>query len=145
MLNVCTITGRLVEDPELRSTKQENVPVTSLRLACRRDYCKNGEAETDFFNVSAWRHTAEFICEHFAKGSMITVVGRLTNRAWKDKFEQNRISTEIVADNVYFGESRRREPAVVCASVSELDSEGCDGDLPFLDGDSSFDDDDDDD
>jgi single-strand DNA-binding protein len=105
MLNLCALTGRLVEDPELRMT-QNDIPVTSLRLAVQRDYGKDGERETDFFDVVAWRTTAEFVSNHFSKGSMITVTGRLQNRSWTDKDGGKRTKTELIADNAYFGESK---------------------------------------
>lgn len=116
MLNRITITGRLVADPELRTTKTQ-VPVCSLRIANDRDYGKNGEKETDFIDIVAWRSTAEFISKYFSKGRLITVDGRLQTRAWKDKSGNNRIAYEIVADNAYFGDSKR-------------DDDSADGDFP---------------
>lgn len=83
MLNRITMTGRLVADPELRRT-QSGVSVTSFRIANDRDYGKGEEKETDFFDVVAWRSTAEFICKYFTKGRMISVDGRLQTRGWKD-------------------------------------------------------------
>jgi len=108
MLNHIVIMGRLVRDPELRST-QSGVSVTSFTLAVDRDY-KNrdsGEKETDFIDVVAWRGTAEFVCKYFTKGRMAIAEGRLQIRDWKDRDGNNRRSAEIVADNVYFGDSRR--------------------------------------
>lgn len=106
MLNRITMNGRLVADPELRHT-QSGVPVCSFRIANDRDYSKDGEKETDFFDVVAWRATAEFISKYFTKGRLITVDGRLQTRAWKDKEGNNRVSVEIVVDNAYFGDSKR--------------------------------------
>ena len=109
MLNFAIMTGRLVADPELRHTNNET-PVASLRIAVGRDFAKKGEdSATDFFDVVAWRKTAEFVCSYFKKGSLITVVGRMENREWTDKAGQNRISTELVADRAYFGESKRKD------------------------------------
>lgn len=108
MLNRIIIMGRLVRDPELRTT-QSGIPVTSFTLAVDRDY-KNrdsGEKSTDFIDVVAWRQTAEFICKYFAKGRMAVAEGRLQIRDWKDREGNNRRSAEVVADNVYFGDSRR--------------------------------------
>jgi len=108
MLNRIVIMGRLVRDPELRTT-QTGVPVTSFTLAVDRDY-KNrdsGEKSTDFIDVVAWRQTAEFICKYFAKGRMAVAEGRLQIRDWKDREGNNRRSAEVVADNVYFGDSKR--------------------------------------
>lgn len=95
-------------DPELRHT-QSNVAVTSFRIANDRDYGKGDEKETDFFDVVAWRTTAEFICKYFNKGRMIEVDGRLQPRAWKDKEGNNRVSTEILAENAYFGDSKKND------------------------------------
>ena len=106
MLNRITMTGRLVADPELRRT-QSGVSVTSFRIANDRDYGKGEEKETDFFDVVAWRSTAEFICKYFTKGRMAVVSGRLQIRNWTDKEGNKRRSAEVVADNVYFGDSKR--------------------------------------
>lgn len=108
MLNLTVLTGRLVNDPELRQT-QSNIPVASFRVAVRRDFVKKGDGDTDFFDVVAWRGTAEFVNKYFKKGSMIQLVGRLQNRHWKDKHDQARVSTELVADKAYFGESKGKD------------------------------------
>lgn len=108
MLNRIVIMGRLVRDPELRTT-QTGVSVTSFTLAVDRDF-KNrdsGEKNTDFIDVVAWRQTAEFVCKYFGKGRMAVVEGRLQIRDWKDRDGNNRRSAEVVADNVYFGDSKR--------------------------------------
>ena len=108
MLNRIIIMGRLVRDPELRTT-QSGIPVTSFTLAVDRDFKsrENGEKSTDFIDVVAWRQTAEFVCKYFAKGRMAVAEGRLQIREWKDRDGNNRRTAEVVADNVYFGDSRR--------------------------------------
>jgi len=108
MLNRIIIMGRLVRDPELRTT-QSGIPVTSFTLAVDRDFKSrdNGEKSTDFIDVVAWRQTAEFVCKYFAKGRMAVAEGRLQIREWKDRDGNNRRTAEVVADNVYFGDSRR--------------------------------------
>lgn len=108
MLNHITIMGRLVADPELRYT-QSGVAVASFRVAVDRDYQPRdgGEKQTDFINVVAWRQTGEFVSKYFSKGSMIVVSGRLQMRDWTDKEGGKRTTAEVVADNVYFGETRR--------------------------------------
>jgi len=108
MLNVLTITGRLVDNPTLRHTNS-NVPVTSYRIAVKRDYVVKDDDDTDFFDVVAWRTTAEFVCEHFGKGSLMQIVGRIENRKWEDKHNQPRVTTEIKAEKVYFGESKGKD------------------------------------
>ncbi|MBU5626135.1 single-stranded DNA-binding protein [Oscillibacter sp. MSJ-2] len=107
MLNRIILMGRLVADPELRRT-QSGTPVTSLRIAVDRDFKnQSGEKETDFIDVVAWRATAEFVAKYFAKGRMAVVEGRLQIRPWTDKEGNKRTSAEVVADNVYFGDSKR--------------------------------------
>ena len=156
MLNKIVIMGRLTRDPEMRQTGS-GTPVTSFSLAVERDYSgrDGGEKQTDFIDVVTWRHTAEFVSKYFAKGDMAAVSGRLQIRDWTDREGGKRRSAEVVADNVYFGESKRRDggdaprPAAPSASApahrgsyggydnvpqggsafSELDDD--DGDLPF--------------
>ncbi len=108
MLNHIVIMGRLTRDPELRTT-QSGVSVTSFTVAVDRDFGgrDGGERQTDFIDCVAWRQTGEFVSKYFHKGSMIVVSGRLQSRKWQDREGNNRTSWEIVADNVYFGESRR--------------------------------------
>ena len=106
MMNKVTIMGRLCADPELRRT-QSGISVCSCRLAVDRDYLTNGERETDFFDVTAWRGAAEFISGYFSKGRMIAVEGRLQTRAWMDRSGNNRVSVEIVAERAYFADSKR--------------------------------------
>lgn len=108
MLNRITITGRLCADPDLRRT-QPGTPVTSIRIACDRDFGKGEEKETDFLDVVAWRGTAEFICRYFTKGRLITVDGRLQTRGWTDKQGNKRVAHEIIADHAYFGDSKPSE------------------------------------
>ena len=108
MLNRIIIMGRLVRDPELRTT-QSGTSVTSFTLAVDRDFKsrESGEKGTDFIDVVAWRQTAEFVCKYFAKGRMAIAEGRLQIREWKDKDGNNRRTAEVVAENVYFGDSKR--------------------------------------
>jgi single-strand DNA-binding protein len=110
MLNHIVIMGRLTRDPELRYT-QSGTAVASFRVAVDRDYqSKNsGERQTDFIDVVAWRSTGEFVSKYFQKGSMIIVSGSLQMRDWTDREGAKRTSAEVVADNVYFGESKRRD------------------------------------
>ena len=109
MLNKIIIMGCLTHDPELRRT-QGGTAVTSFSIACDRDFkSQSGERETDFIDVVAWRSTAEFVSKYFAKGRMAVVAGRLQIRDWTDREGSKRRSAEIVADNVYFGDSRPRE------------------------------------
>ena len=108
MLNHITIMGRLVRDPELRRTGS-GVAVASFTLAVDRDFGKNenGERETDFIDCVAWRQTGEFVSKYFAKGRMAVVSGRLQIRGWTDKEGNKRRTAEVMAENVYFGDSKR--------------------------------------
>ena len=107
MLNKIFIMGRLTRDPELRRT-QSGTAVTSFSLAVDRDFkSQSGEKETDFIDVVAWRNTAEFVSKYFTKGRMAIVEGRLQIRDWTDKDGGKRRSAEVVADNVYFGDTKR--------------------------------------
>ena len=108
MLNHIVIMGRLTRDPELRRTGS-GIAVASFSLAVDRDYSPKdgGERETDFIDCVAWRQTGEFVSKYFTKGSMIVVSGRLQIRNWTDKEGNKRRSAEVVADNCYFGESKR--------------------------------------
>ena len=107
MLNKIIIMGRLTRDPELRRTGS-GTAVTSFSLAVDRDFkSQSGEKETDFIDVVAWRSTAEFVSKYFTKGRMAVVEGRLQIRDWTDKDGNKRRSAEVVADNVYFGDSKR--------------------------------------
>jgi len=110
MLNHITIMGRLTRDPELRYT-QSQTPVASFTLAVDRDFGgrDGGEKQTDFIDCVAWRQTAEFVSKYFQKGSMAVVSGRLQIRDWTDRDGGKRRSAEVVVDNIYFGESRRRD------------------------------------
>lgn len=126
MLNTITIMGRLTRDPELRYT-QSNTPVASFTLAVDRDF---GEKQTDFIDCVAWRSSAEFVSRYFGKGSMAAVAGRLQIREWTDNNGSKRRSAEVVAEHVYFGESKRREASadISAADFEDLDD---DGELPF--------------
>ena len=127
MLNRICIMGRLTVAPELRYT-QSNTPVASFTLAVDRDYQQGGsEKQTDFIPCVAWRGTAEFVSKYFTKGSMAVVSGRLQLRDWTDKDGNKRRTAEVVADNIYFGESKKRDtsPDVQFEEIPD------DGELPF--------------
>ena len=108
MLNHIVIMGRLVRDPELRRTGS-GTAVASFTVAVDRDFESNGQKETDFIDCVAWRQTGEFVSKYFTKGRMIVVSGRLQIRSWNDKDGNKRRTAEVVADNCYFGDSKREE------------------------------------
>ena len=108
MLNHITLMGRLVRDPELRRTGT-GIAVASFTVAVDRDFSgrDGGEKETDFIDCVAWRNTAEFVSKYATKGRMVVVSGRLQIRSWTDKDGNKRRTAEVVADNCYFGDSKR--------------------------------------
>lgn len=110
MLNHIVIMGRLTRDPELRRTGS-GLAVTSFSVACERDWPNKdtGEKEVDFINCVAWRQTGEFVSKYFNKGSMIVVSGRLQIRSWTDDNGNKRTTAEVVAENVYFGGSKKEQ------------------------------------
>jgi single-strand DNA-binding protein len=116
MLNHIVLMGRLTRDPELRYT-QSQVPVATFRIAVDRDFGgrDGAEKQTDFIDVVAWRSTGEFVSKYFTKGSMAVVSGRLQIRDWTDRDGNKRTSAEVVADNVYFGDSKRRDDGAPAA------------------------------
>lgn len=136
MLNNIVIMGRLTRDPELRYT-QQNTPVVSFSVACERDRAPKGQnRETDFIECVAWRSTAEFVSKYFFKGQMAVVSGRLQMRDWTDRDGNKRKSAEIVADNVYFGESKKGERRTTDIPEDAMPGDfqelyDDDGELPF--------------
>ena len=143
MLNRIVVMGRLTRDPELRHT-QSGTAVSSVTLAVDRDFKgASGEKDTDFIDVVAWRNTAEFLSKYFTKGRMAVVEGRLQLRDWTDKEGNKRRAAEVVADSVYFGDSKREGENKATSyaapagygtpaggdAFAELDDD--DGELPF--------------
>lgn len=110
MLNHVTIMGRLTRDPELRHTRS-GTAVTSFTLAVDRDFKdkNSGETATDWISCTAWKGTAEFVSRYFRKGRMAVVDGRLQTRSYQDRDGNKRTAVEVVADHVYFGDSRKKE------------------------------------
>ena len=133
MLNKIVLMGRMTRDPELRQTPTGN-SVVSFTLACDRDFAAQGaEKETDFVDIVAWRNTAEFVSKYFSKGRMAVVSGRLQIRNWEDKDGNKRKTAEIVAESVYFCDSKRSEsgtPAETSGEFQELPDDEK-GELPF--------------
>lgn len=138
-MNVTVLMGRLTADPELKHTPN-NVAVTSFTLAVDRAYVKQGaQRESDFIGIVAWRSTAEFICKYFRKGQMMAVQGQIQTRSYTDKDGNKRKAFEVVAENVSFTESRKKDgesreksrsgsPDVETDDFEELPT---DDDLPF--------------
>ncbi len=150
MLNRTILMGRLVADPELKTTAS-GVSVTSFRIAVERSYVKSGEErKADFIDIVCWRQTAEFVCRYFSKGSLIAVEGQLQSRTYQAKDGTNRYVLEVVADNVSFTGERRDsssysqsysqpvapvptqpEPSYQSGTPSDFQEMPFDDDLPF--------------
>lgn len=113
MLNIVALMGRLVYEPELKTTPS-GINVCSFRIACDRNFARQGEQrQADFIDIVAWRHTAEFVCKYFRKGSMIAVEGSLQTRQYQDKNGNNRTATEVLASQVSFCGGKVAERVVV--------------------------------
>lgn len=132
MLNTAILMGRLVKDPEMRST-QSGTPVCSFTLAVNRRGKDDG---TDFLDIVAWSKTAEFVSKYFQKGQLVAVKGRIQTRTWEDQNNNKRKSVEIVAEEVHFAESKKSgsneqvgDPMAALGGFGMLP--GDDGDLPF--------------
>lgn len=131
MLNKVIVMGRMVRNPELRRTNS-GAAVASFTIACDRDFKSDGgEREADFIECVAWRNTAEFVSKYFSKGRMAVVSGRLQTRNWTDKEGNKRKATEIVAESVYFGDSKREELQSYAAPQGSFAELPDDGELPF--------------
>lgn len=143
MLNKVVLMGRFTKDPELRYTANQT-QVCSFTIACDRDFGgKDGDKQTDFIDCVAWRSTAEYVNKYFGKGMMAVVSGRLQIRTWEDNNGTRRRNAEIIVDNVYFGDSKRKdeyadepitytdEDVTKPLNAGEYDMLGEDDELPF--------------
>lgn len=135
-LNKVILAGRLTADPELKMTTNQ-ITVTSFSLAVDRKTSKEAEKKTDFINVVAWRHTADFITKYFRKGSPICIVGTIQTRSWEDQHGNKRYATEVVADEASFVESKSSSeqsglmPNVTSQTIPNFEEIPPDEDLPF--------------
>ncbi len=154
MINRVVLMGRLVSDPELKTT-QSGINVTTFRIAVDRSYVKAGEErQADFFDIVAWRYTADFVCKHFRKGSLIAIDGQLQSRTYQAKDGTNRYVVEVIADSASFTGERRdssgynagysqqpsapahpayseQSPSFSSGSASDFEEMPTDDDLPF--------------
>ena len=129
--NKVIIGGRLTADPELKQT-QSGIAVVSFSVAVNRRY-KTGaqQSETDFFNVTAWRQTADFVARYFKKGSSICIVGTLQNSSWTDQHGQKHYRTDIISDEVMFVDSRGEQQEQASPTAPQWTEVSADEDLPF--------------
>ena len=131
-MNKVVLMGRLTRDPEVRYTQTNNTLVASFSLAVNRRFTREGDTQTaDFINVTAWSKTGEFVSKYFKKGQQVAVVGRLQTRSWDDQNGQKRYATDVVAEEVYFADSKRNDDG------SNFDN-AFGADMPSADGNSDF-------
>lgn len=129
-MNKAILMGRLTRDPETRYTQTNNVQVTSFTLAVNRRFTKEGEQQADFINVVTWNKTAEFVSKYFKKGQQVGIIGRIQTRNYDDDQGQKHYVTEVIAEEVYFADSKK-EDSQVTSSQNEFEQIQNDDDLPF--------------
>ena len=126
-MNKVVLMGRLTRDPEVRYTQGNNTAVCSFSLAVNRRFKQEGQPDADFINVVAWAKTAEFVSKYFTKGQQVAVVGRIQTRNYDDKDGKKIFVTEVVAEEVYFADSKKEQSATTSAGFMQVEEEG----LPF--------------
>jgi single-strand DNA-binding protein len=126
-MNKVILMGRLTRDPEVRYTQGNNTAVCSFSLAVNRRFKQEGQPDADFINVVAWAKTAEFVGKYFAKGQQVAVVGKIQTRNYDDKDGKKVSVTEVVAEEVYFADSKKEQSATTSAGFMQVEEEG----LPF--------------
>ena len=130
-MNKVILLGRLTKDPETRYTQTTNTQVTSFTLAVNRRFIKDGEErQADFINIVAWNKTAEFCSKYFKKGQQVGVIGRLQVRNWEDKQGQKHYVTEVIAEEVYFADTKKEESTSALTEENQFEITD-DDDLPF--------------
>lgn len=128
-MNKTILMGRLTKDPDTRYTQTTNTQVTSFTLAVNRRFAKEGEQQADFINIVSWNKTAEFVSKYFKKGQQVGVIGRIQTRTWDDDQGQKHYVTEVIAEEVYFADSKRegQDETTNITNDFEISSDG----LPF--------------
>ena len=126
-MNKVILLGRLTKDPETRYTQTNNTQVTSFSLAVPRRFKKEGQPQVDFINIVAWSKTSEFVSKYFKKGQQVGVIGRIQTRNWEDEQGQKHYITEVVAEEVYFADSKKEENTPAQEQFEITNS----SDLPF--------------
>jgi len=127
-MNKVILMGRLTRDPEMRFTQGNNTAVCSFSLAVNRRFKQEGQPDADFINVVAWAKTAEFVGKYFTKGQQVGVIGRIQTRNYEDKDGKKVFVTEVVAEEVYFADSKKEQNATTSAGFMAVEG---DSDLPF--------------
>lgn len=130
-MNKAILMGRLTKDPETRYTQTNNIQVTSFTLAVNRRFTKDGEQQADFINIVSWNKTAEFVSKYFKKGQQVGVIGRIQTRTWDDDQGQKHYITEVIAEEVYFADSKKEGQAdTILDTTNDFEISSSD-DLPF--------------
>ena len=130
-MNKVVLMGRLTKDPETRYTQTNNIQVTSFTLAVNRRFTKDGEQQADFINIVSWNKTAEFVSKYFRKGQQVGVIGRIQTRTWDDDQGQKHYVTEVIAEEVYFADSKKEGQAnTIIDTTNDFEISSSD-DLPF--------------
>ena len=129
-MNKTILMGRLTKDPETRYTQTNNTQVTSFSLAVPRRFKQEGQPQVDFINIVAWSKTAEFVSKYFKKGQQVGVIGRIQTRNWEDEQGQKHYVTEVVAEEVYFADSKKEESTSTLIEENQFEITN-DDDLPF--------------
>lgn len=129
-MNKVILLGRLTKDPETRYTQTNNTQVTSFSLAVPRRFKQEGQPQVDFINIVAWSKTAEFVSKYFKKGQQVGVIGRIQTRNWEDEQGQKHYVTEVVAEEVYFADSKKEESTSTPIEENQFEITN-DDDLPF--------------
>ena len=127
-MNKVILMGRLTRDPEVRYTQGNNTAVCSFSLAVNRRFKQEGQPDADFINVVAWAKTAEFVSKYFTKGQQVAVVGRIQTRNYDDKDGKKIFVTEVVAEEVYFADSKKEQSTTTSAGFMQIEE---DSNLPF--------------
>lgn len=130
-MNKTILMGRLTKDPDTRYTQTTNTQVTSFTLAVNRRFVKEGEQQADFINIVAWNKTAEFVSKYFKKGQQVGVIGRIQTRTWDDDQGQKHYVTEVIAEEVYFADSKKEGQADTTLDTTNDFEISSSDDLPF--------------
>lgn len=130
-MNKVILMGRLTKDPETRYTQTNNIQVTSFTLAVNRRFTKDGEQQADFINIVAWNKTAEFVSKYFRKGQQVGIIGRIQTRTWDDDQGQKHYVTEVIAEEVYFADSKKEGQANTTIDTTNDFEISSSDDLPF--------------
>ena len=128
-MNKTILMGRLTKDPDTRYTQTTNTQVTSFTLVVNRRLAKEGEQQADFINIVAWNKTAEFVSKYFKKGQQVGVIGRIQTRTWDDDQGQKHYVTEVIAEEVYFADSKKEGQAETTNTTNDFEISS--DELPF--------------